>query len=96
MKQNYRNEELIKNITYLTTDKNYEIMDVREFAHNYYSQVIIRAGELLGRKNLVVIQSYEPLSLIQFLSDKGWQYRTRKLNEEEYCIYFFHTNVNKN
>ena len=75
----------------------YEVIDVRETSYTYFSKVIIKAGELVGKKNLLVIQKYEPLSLIQFLMDKGWQYRTNKVSDNQYQVFFFYDNpVSKN
>ncbi|PID62150.1 MAG: hypothetical protein CR986_02135 [Ignavibacteriae bacterium] len=73
---------------------NFEVIDVRNLSHEYFSKVVTKAGELLGHKNLMVIQKYEPLSLIKFLADKGWQYKVEKLNNELYNIYFFRKNQN--
>lgn len=78
-----------KNMQFSTMQK-LETIDVRKCNHNYFSKVIIKAGELLGQKGLVVIQSFEPVSLIKFLSDKGWRYSVDKINKNEYHTYFFH------
>jgi hypothetical protein len=64
-------------------------MDLRGFASNYFSKVIIRAGELLDKKNFTVILDFEPLSLINFLSGKGWQYKVDKIEGTSYQVYFF-------
>lgn len=66
-----------------------EIMDVRNESREYFSKVIIKAGEIVGKKNLLVIQKYEPISLIEFLLTKGWQYKTKMISKEKYQTYFF-------
>ena len=71
-------------------ENNFEVMDVRDDSREYFSKVIIKAGELVGKRNLLVIQKYEPLSLIEFLLEKGWQYKTKRINENNYFIYFTH------
>ncbi len=76
--------------------ENVEVMDVREDSREYFSKVIIKAGELVGRRNFIVIQKYEPLSLIDFLLERGWQYKTEMISEDKYQIYFFHSQNNKN
>ena len=91
-----------KNDNYLTKStlayiNDCEIMDVRTASKEYFSKVIIKAGELVGKSNLLVIQKYEPLSLIEFLVRRGWQYKINMINENNYQIYFTHpiNNTNK-
>ena len=74
----------------LREQNNFEIMDVRGDTKGYFSKVVLKAGEIVGRRNLLVIQNYEPISLIEFLLRRGWQYNTKKINENNYLIYFTH------
>ena len=69
-------------------DKDFLTVDLRGIENNDYSRVITMAGELHGIKNLVVIQDYEPKSLINFLSLKGWTFKTQKLSKNKYQITF--------
>jgi ADP-heptose:LPS heptosyltransferase len=91
------NKERVELISqrYCKDSNNYEIMDLRNLSYEYFSKAIIKAGELIGRKDLVIIQSFEPYSLIKFLSDKGWVYKIEKLVNENYKVLFHHPRNNE-
>ena len=70
----------------------FEEMDARELEGNFLPQIMNTARTLKPNTGLKLIQSFEPLPLINVLKGIGFDHFTEKVSKEEYIIYFYKTN----
>lgn len=66
----------------------YETIDVRRMQGNFYSGLKEKAAKIKVGEGLEIIQSFEPIPLYEPMEMMGFKYRTEKISDNEYHIYF--------
>lgn len=70
-------------------------IDARVLEGNFLPQIMNSAKTLKPNTGLKLIQSFEPLPLINVLEGIGFEYFTEKERDDKYIIYFYKTNGTK-
>jgi len=74
--------------------ESFEILDVRTMTSDPFDIIIKKAYEIKEDSGFVLIQRFEPLPMINMLSEMGYEHLTEQKTEGEFWIYF-HKNVSE-
>lgn len=67
----------------------FEIVDVRKATGNFLPGLLKKAGQVDVGNGICVVQSFEPIPLYSAMADLGFEHYTKKLSDNEYCVYFY-------
>lgn len=68
---------------------NFSVIDVRHDEQDPFLKITNAAKTTNKGDGLILIQKFEPLPLIHYLSKNGFEYYTEKINDTEYKVYFY-------
>lgn len=73
----------------------YEKMDVRGIQGNFYTGLMEKASKKKVGEGLEIVQSFEPIPLYEPMAKLGYKYKTEKVADNEYHVYFERVEANE-
>ena len=82
------NAEKIQKIDWTERKEDFELMDVRTMTSDPFDIIIKKAYEVEDDSGFTLIQRFEPIPMINMLSEMGYEHLTEVVNEGEVWVYF--------
>lgn len=96
MKDNFLKEHFEKNSiqpapkpAWLDKSETFKILDVRNDEQDPFLKINELAQSLKPGDGFILIQKFEPIPLITFLSQHNFEHYTQKISDDEFRIYFY-------
>jgi len=71
--------------------ENFESLEVRNMTTDPFDIILKKAYQVKEDDGFILIQQFEPLPLINMLTEMGFEYFSEKVHDNEYRIYFYKT-----
>ena len=69
----------------------FESLEVRNMTTDPFDIILKKAYQIKEDEGFILIQQFEPLPLINMLTEMGFEYSSEKVHDNEYRIYFYKT-----
>ena len=88
------NPEKEKNIDWRDRKDNFEQLDVRTMQTDPFDIIIQKAYATQEDEGFVLIQRFEPIPIINMLSEMGFEHETEYISQSEIWVYFYKKPIN--
>ena len=88
------NPEKEKNIDWRERKDNFEQLDVRTMQTDPFDIIIQKAYATQEDEGFVLIQRFEPIPIINMLSEMGFEHETEYISQSEIWVYFYKKPIN--
>ena len=84
--------EKVNNKSWEDSKEKFEILDVRTNDSDPFDVIMKKASSLSDGMGFTLVQNFEPIPIINMLSEMDYEYLTEKNSDDEYRIYFHKKN----